>query len=220
MGIAKENYSLVHTESRSTPSEFSAGTARARFWGVHWGYTCQSFRVVTPGHSFSVGVPNSLHTQRRYAFRSAIWISFLETVPVRPLRGLVPLQYQNWWIINFTIIWKQNWHLKMWSNCCNSESPGKRACLLTISAAFHTLKVKCITLKLIDLVIGMKPLTCWLKPITESDFCSVCLCKILKMKVMKGWHLTYQKCSRPTTYQPQLSSGLYQATPQELCTTM
>ena len=25
--------------------------------------------------------------------------------------------------------------LKMWSNCCNSESPGKRACLLTNSAA-------------------------------------------------------------------------------------
>jgi len=26
-------------------------------------------------------------------------------------------------------------YLKMWSNCCNSESPGNKACLLTISAA-------------------------------------------------------------------------------------
>ena len=30
----------------------------------------------------------------------------------------------------------------MWSSCCNSESPGKRACFLTISAALESYNIK------------------------------------------------------------------------------
>lgn len=49
------------TSRRSTPSGPKAGTARAKFWGCHCGYTCQSRRALTPGHCLSVGVPSSLH---------------------------------------------------------------------------------------------------------------------------------------------------------------
>ena len=48
------------TERRSTPSGPKAGTARAKFCGSHCGYACQSRRVVTPPHCFSVGVPSNL----------------------------------------------------------------------------------------------------------------------------------------------------------------
>lgn len=48
------------TERRSTPSGLTEGTTRAKFWGFHLGYSCQSLNELTPGHTSSVGVPSSL----------------------------------------------------------------------------------------------------------------------------------------------------------------
>lgn len=53
-----EKYEI--TVKRSRPSAPRDGTARAKFWGSHWGYTCQSRNELTPGQSFSVGVPSNL----------------------------------------------------------------------------------------------------------------------------------------------------------------
>lgn len=51
-----------HTLRRSRPVGDRFGTARAKFSGFHWGYSCQSLRRFTPGHISSVGVPSNLST--------------------------------------------------------------------------------------------------------------------------------------------------------------
>jgi len=45
------------------PFSSSSGMTRARFWGLHWGNSCQSRNLVTPGHNVSFGVPRSLQGQ-------------------------------------------------------------------------------------------------------------------------------------------------------------
>lgn len=56
----KRRVSRGLTDSRSRPSASKPGTADESFWGLHCGYSCQSFNFVTPGHTVSFGVPNNL----------------------------------------------------------------------------------------------------------------------------------------------------------------
>ena len=58
------------TLRRSSPLGDRFGTFEARFIGCHLGYSCQSFRLFTPAHIFSVGVPSNLSDRNVIPFGS------------------------------------------------------------------------------------------------------------------------------------------------------
>jgi hypothetical protein len=58
------------TVRRSSPLGDRFGTFEARFIGFHLGYSCQSFRLFTPAHIFSVGVPSNLSDKNVIQFSS------------------------------------------------------------------------------------------------------------------------------------------------------
>jgi hypothetical protein len=46
------------------------GTFEARFFGCHLGYSCNSFRLFTLAHIFSIGVPSNLSDRNVIQFSS------------------------------------------------------------------------------------------------------------------------------------------------------
>lgn len=123
-----------HTLRRSRPLQDRFGTSEARLIGFHSGYSCQSLRLLTPGHVCSVGVPNNL------SLTNVIEVSFLrDLMRFKGFKQFFQTTSQP--------------YLKIQSSCSISESPLKRGRPLTISA--KNIKTKnCILIPFLGNTIG------------------------------------------------------------------